>query len=208
MRCRVIVSVMKHLAAAVLLLITPLALPQDQVTGESCRASEKLFYNSPSISTLTASERSGIIRTVLPDLKKSQANMGMDTAGLTPQHLGSMLRYTELAVAAGGERVAAITFRDPDQCGNHGQCTSYLLGIGPTGVRSLVPETKQSGLSVGGSWGAAVLPRGGSTYPDLLVLATISGSEVAVACYRWQGKLYDGSCNVPCSQILAHPDQQ
>ena len=200
---------MRNLAAAILLVSTPLALSQPQATSESCRATEKLFYNSPPISTLPASQRAGILRVVLPDLQRSEANTGMDTTDLTPKRLASTLRYTELAIGAGGERIAAITFRDdPDTCGNHGQCTSYLVGIGPSGVRSLVPETKQFGLSVGGTWGAAVIPRDGSTHPDLLVLATISGSEVAVACYRWRGKLYDGSCSVPCAQILAHPDQQ
>ena len=134
--------------------------------------------------------------------------MGWNPSDLAPQHLASMLRYTELAMGTHGERVAAITFRDPNGCGNHGQCTSYLLELGPSGVRSLVAETKQFGRSVGGTWGAAVIPRVGSPYPDLLVLATISASEVAVACYRWQGTLYDRNCDVPCSHILAHPDQQ
>ncbi len=198
---------MRKLAAVILLGSTPLALSQVQATPESCRATEKLFYNSPPISTLPISLRSEIIRVVLPDLKKSEAVMGFDTSDLTPQHMASMLRYTELAQQSGGERVAAITFRDPSGCGNHGQCTSYLLGISKAGVRFLVPQTKQFGQSVGGTWGAAVIPRDGSSHPDLLVLATVSGSEVAVACYRWHGKLYDGNCDVPCAQILAHPDQ-
>ena len=202
------VLIMRFVASAILLLGIPLALAQDKATFESCRESEKLFYNAAPVSTLPAKERSGIIDVVLPDLKNSEAKMGFDTKDLTPQRLGSLLRYTELAVETTGERVAAVTFQDPGECGNHGQCTGYLLGIGPHGVRPLLPKTAPFGISIGGTWGAAVLPREGSTYPDLLVLATVSGSEVAVACYRWQGTIYGGNCDVPCAKLLAHPDQQ
>lgn len=187
-------------------LSTHLALPQEPATADSCRENLKLFYNAPPISTLPANERNGIIRVVLPDLKASEAKMGFDPRDITPEHLASLLRFTELATAE-GERVAAVTYQDPDGCGNHGQCSGYLLGIGPHGVRSLVPGNRPSGLSVGGTWGAAVMSRRENPHPDLLVLATISGSEVAVACYRWQGRDYSSSCDVPCVRVLAHPDQ-
>ncbi len=201
------VLVMRFLVSVIHLLSTPLSRSQEQPTYESCRENVKLFYNAPPILTLPAKERSGIIQAVLPDLKALEARMGFDQQDMTPKNLASLLRYTVLATGTAGERVAAVTFQDPSGCGNHGQCTAYLVGIGPRGVRSLVPENGQFGLSVGGTWGTAVILRKESAYPDLLVLATVSGSEVAVACYRWQGNSYIGNCDVPCKQVLAHPDQ-
>jgi hypothetical protein len=203
---------MKFLATVIILLTLSSALSpvtaQERATPESCRESEKLFYNAPPISILSAKEQSGIIRVVRPDLQTSESKMGFDPQDLTPARLLSLLRYTELALGTAGERIAVVTFQDPNGCGNHGQCTGYLVAVGPHGVRSLAPKTKQFGLSIGATWGAAVLPRKESAYPDLLVLATVSGSEVAVGCYRWQGTAYDRNCDVPCAQLLAHPDQQ
>ena len=182
-------------------------LSQEQATAESCREHTQLFYDGAPISRLPAQERTGIIAVVGPDLTASQAGMGFDTHDLTPGRLSSLLRYKELATEAGAERVVAVTYQDPTGCGNHGQCPGYLLAIGPHGVRSLVAKDGPLGMSVGGTWGAAVIPRKESAYPDLLFLATISGSEVAVGCYRWGGHAYNSGCDVPCAQVLAHPDQ-
>jgi hypothetical protein len=190
-----------------LLLSPPLVLPQDQTTYDSCRENEKEFYDAAPISTLPTKERSGIIEVLFPDLQKSQATVGYDPRDLTPERLASLLRYTELAKGRAGERVAAVTYREPSGCGNHGQCPGYLVEIGPRGVRSLVTDEGE-GTSVGGTWGAAVILRKESVYPDILVLSTIS-PEVVVACYRWEGNSYtaDWDCDVPCAQVLASPSQ-
>lgn len=201
---------MRISALLVLLLLCVRSGPsQEQVTSESCQENVELFYNSPAIATLPAKERLGIIRVLLPELKASQAEMGFDTKDLTPQHLYSILRYRELTTAAPAERVVSVMYQgpEPDGCGNHGQCPAYLLSIGPQGVRSLIAKTEPSGMSVGGSWGAAVMPRKGSTYPDLLFLATIGGPDLAVECYRWQRHAYTSGCDIPCARALAHPDQ-
>ncbi len=180
-------------------------LSQDQTAGESCRQSVKLFYDAPPISTLPVKERVGITQVVLPELKASEAKMGFDTRDLTSEHLSSMLRYKELFTGAAGERVMAVTYQDLAECGNHGQCPAYLIEVGPQGVRSLIVKNGQFGMSVGGAWGAAVMSRKNSVHPDLLFLATISGSEVAVGCYRWQAVSYTTGCDVPCARVLAHP---
>jgi hypothetical protein len=197
--------------ASLLLLLTPaLALSQDQSTYDSCRAMVKEFYNAAPISTLPTKERSGIIRVLLPDLQKSPATVDHDPRNLTPERLASLLRYTELAKGRAGQRVAAVTYQpqEPFACGNHGQCPGYLVEIGPRGVRSLVTE-EEEGPSVGETWGAAVISRKGSVYPDLLVLSTNS-PEVVVACYRWQGNSYtaDWDCDVPCAQAFSPSKQQ
>jgi hypothetical protein len=197
---------MSVLASLLLLLTSPFALPQDQTTYDSCRQDVKEFYNAAPISTLPTKERSGIIRVLLPDLQ-SQATVGYDPRDLTPERLASLLRYTELAKGRAGQRVAAVTYQpqEPFACGNHGQCPGYLVEIGPRGVKSLVTE-EGKGSSVGDTWGAAVISRKGSVYPDLLVLSTIS-PEVVVACYRWQGNFYtaDWDCDVPCAQAFSPP---
>lgn len=183
-------------------------LSQEQTKRNSCQGNIRLFYNAPSISTLPTTERVGIIDVILPELKASASGMGVDTRELTPEHLSSKLRYKELAAETRGERVVAVTYQEPPECGNHGQCPGYLLAIGAHGVRSLVTKNGQFGISVGGTWGAAVMPRKESAYPDLLFLATISSSEVAVGCYRWGGDSYSSGCDVPCAHELAHPKQQ
>lgn len=197
---------MRILALVLLLLSPPLVLPQDQATFDSCRANVKEFYNAAPISTLPTKERRRIIQVILPDLQKSQATID-DPRDLTPERLASLLRYTELATGTDGQRVAAVIYREPSGCGNHGQCPGYLLGIGPRGVRSLVPD-HGDGLSVGDTWGGAVALRKESAYPDVLVLAS-NGPELVVGCYRWQGNSYtaDWDCDVPCAQALTHPNQ-
>ena len=191
----------------VLLLVSVLATSAQQLTGDDCRDNLQLLYDAPSIATLPAKERLGIIAVLLPELKASQSAMGFDTTSLTPHHLSSLLRFKELTGAAPAERVVAVTFQEADQCGNHGQCPAYLLGIGPQKVRSLIAKGGPSGISVGGSWGAVPFPREGSTYPDLLFLATISGSAVDVECFRWQHQAYASGCDLPCARVLAHPDR-
>ena len=198
-----------RVSALLVLIMTGIhsGLSQEQATGESCRENVRLFYDAPPISTLPAKERIGIIQVVLPELKAAETGMGLDTRDLTPEHLASMLRHKELATEEAGERIIAVTYQDPPECGNHGQCPAYLLDVGPQGVRSLIAKNGQFGMSVGGAWGAAVMLRKNSSYPDLLFLATISGSEIAVGCYRWQARTYASGCDVPCAQVLAHPNQ-
>jgi hypothetical protein len=181
-----------------LLLLSPLlALPQEQATNNSCNWDIKEFYNADKISILPKKERNGIVQALLPDLRKSQPGMGYEPQDLTPQRLASLLRYTELTKTIAGRQIGAVTYQpqEPYACGNHGQCSGYLVEIGPHGVRSLVTDEGQ-GTSVGGTWGGVVLSRKGSPYPDILVLSTIS-PEVSVACYRWQGKSYESGCDVP-----------
>ena len=196
------------LAVLVPLLVVPGPRSQAQTPSfESCRRQVHLLYDAPPVSTLPVKERSGIIHLLLPDLKASEGKMGFDTQDLTPRRLASMLRFQVLGTARSSERIVSVTYQDSPQCGNHGQCPAYLLGVRARGVRSLVPPRAGVGLSVGGAWGAAVFSRQQSSYPDLLFLATISASEVAVACYRWEAGAYTANCEVPCSQPLAHPDQ-
>jgi hypothetical protein len=196
---------MKFLVPVLLLLSAPLVLPQDQATFDSCRGEVKELYNAAPISTLPSKECNGIIQVLLPDLRKANG-MGYDPQDLTPRRLASLLRYTELATGKAGQRVAAVIYRDPGGCGNHGQCPGYLLGIGPGGVRSLIPDQGE-GMSVGGTWGAEAILRKGSVYPDVLVLSSM-GPGITVACHRWQGNAYTGDCDVPCVQALTHPNQE
>ena len=192
----------------VLILTVRTGFSQEQATEGSCQKNIRLFYNAPPISTLSTKERAGVIDVLFPELKASEASMGFDTRELTPERLSSMLRFKELATEARGERVLAVTYQDPVECGNHGQCPAYLLAIGQGGVTSLVTKNGHFDISVGGTWGVAVMPRNDSPYPDLLFLATISSSEIAVACYRWGGHAYSSGCDVPCARVLAHPYQQ
>ncbi len=198
----------RALLLLLLLLACTAQIAEPQNDYASCHDKVQLLWNAALISDLPAEERSGVIQAVLPELERDAKRSGYDPQDLVPARLSTLLRYKHLPEISGGlphVHILVVSFNYPTACGNHGQCPTYLLGANRQTVHSIVKESPGFGRSIGGTWGVAVLNRKGSPYPDLLSLATISGQEIAVTCFRWSGTEYAYHCDVPCARILAHP---
>ncbi len=124
---------------------------------------------------------------------KSQVNCDLNALG--PLHMHKL------------EGNSALIWWDvPLICGSHGNCPVWLVELGPGRARNLVHSTNANnpGNSLGGGWGAAVLPGPGS---HLMITShgyrPQGGPELEAECWGRHDAYYvSEACPVECFHSL------
>jgi hypothetical protein len=185
------------------------AQTQTPVNFETCNKRVELIVGLPPISKLSPTDAEHILAALSKDLTSWRNVTGwyLEIPAGTSEHdyLLQAMTYAPIPGGKPGERLMLIRFENG--CGAHGNCATWIMSLTGENARSMVPWSKEgSSSSASSAWGMLVEPRMDSSYPDIALLAHISGSETAVATYREKNGMYSGGSGSACAEVLQHPE--